>query len=251
MDPGDEDVVLEAGAAAPRLCRDASPAAPPQLRAHLQPTRTPHQVLTPERTRGLRAVWVFDCDIAVHPSVFPLGQVVGLMRATRATVLQPAIRAQVHGTYHTWLRVRQTHPSCVATTAGWVEMQTPIFSGDAWARLHEGVFALVPDAAMSESDFGLDLVWCAFLRDAFPSRPACLVTPAEAATHLNSHAIERYMTTTVKSRARSCAATCIVSRDKGKYRNYQERSAHILLRKNEELARKPKERWRRSSPSAD
>ena len=71
--------------------------------------------LTPERTEHLEAVWVFDCDIAVHPSVFPLGQLVGAMRATHATMLQPAIQAWIHGTYHYFLRVKKTHMSFCKT----------------------------------------------------------------------------------------------------------------------------------------
>ena len=94
------------------------------------------RVLTPDRVQSAALVWVFDCDIAVHPSVFPLGQLAGTLFNTRATLLQPSIRALVHGTYHTWLRVRSTHMSCVATTAQWVEMQTPIFSAAAWTVFH-------------------------------------------------------------------------------------------------------------------
>ena len=92
------------------------------------------RVLTPQRTHRLRAVWLFDCDIAVHPSAFPLGQLVGVLRATRASLMQPSVRALVHGTYHTWLRVRNAHMSCQATTAQFVEMQTPLFTGETWAK---------------------------------------------------------------------------------------------------------------------
>ena len=31
------------------------------------------RLLTPERTRHLEALWLFDADIAVHPAAFPLG----------------------------------------------------------------------------------------------------------------------------------------------------------------------------------
>jgi hypothetical protein len=166
--------------------------------------------LTPSRTKHLEAVWIFDCDIAVHPSVFPLGQLVGALTATRATVLQHSMQALVHGTYHTWLRVRKAHMSCMATTAQWVEMQTPIFSGDAWARFHTRVLSIVPDEGLASSDFGVDITWCALLQDEFPNRPTCLVTPAIAATHLNSHAIEKFMTKDVSKKVRSCTTTCLV-----------------------------------------
>ena len=164
--------------------------------------------LTPEITKDLELVWVFDCDIAIHPSVFPLGQLAGALKATRATMLQPAIQAWIHGTYHTFLRVKRTHMSCFATTAQWNEMQTPLFSGDAWARFHTKMLSTIPEAGLVTSDFGLDIVWCAFMKDEFPNRPACLVTPGIAATHLNSHAIEAYMSPDVKRQERSCTTTC-------------------------------------------
>ena len=112
------------------------------------------EFLTPERTQHLQVVWVFDCDIAVHPSVFPLGQLAGALLSTRATLLQPSIQALVHGTYHPWLRVKKAHMSCLATTAQWVEMQTPLFSGDAWATFHRKVLSIIPDEGLVTSDFG-------------------------------------------------------------------------------------------------
>ena len=164
--------------------------------------------LTPERTQHLQVVWVFDCDIAVHPSVLPLAQLASALIATRATVLQPSIQAQVHGTYHTWLRVKRAHMSCLATTAQYVEMQTPLFAGDAWARFHQKVLAVIPEEGLVTSDFGLDVMWCAFLRDEFPHRPTCLVTPSATATHLNSHEIEKHMSKEVALKERSCTKTC-------------------------------------------
>lgn len=169
-----------------------------------------YKYLTPARTRHLQLVWVFDCDIAVHPSVFPLSQLAGALMSTRATLLQPSIQAFVHGTYHPWLRVKKAHMSCLATTAQWVEMQTPLFAGDAWARFHEKVLAIIPEEGLVTSDFGLDIIWCAFLREEFPQRPTCLVTPSAAATHLNSHAIEAYMSKEVRQKERSCTTTCQV-----------------------------------------
>ena len=164
--------------------------------------------LTPERVQHLEVVWVFDCDIAVHPSTFPLGQLAGVLTTSRATVLQPSIQALVHGTYHPWLRVKKAHMSCLATTAQWVEMQTPLFAGDAWAAFHRQVLSIIPHEGLATSDFGLDIIWCAFLRNAFPGRPTCLVTPSFSATHLNSHAIESYMSKEVVTMERSCTTTC-------------------------------------------
>jgi hypothetical protein len=184
-------------------------------------------VLTPARTRGLELVWLFDCDIAVHPSVFPLGQMVGTLKATRATLIQPSVRGWLHGTYHGWLRARQSHMSCLATTAQFVEMQTPMFAGEAWARFNEVVLSEVPNEGLAASGYGIDISWCAAMRDFFPSRPTCLVTPAEAAIHLNSHTIEKFKGTfanqTYKAHTeRFCHTTCkvIQRRFKGYIQNY-------------------------------
>lgn len=146
--------------------------------------------------------------VAVHPSAFPLGQVAGILLSTRATMLQPSVRALVHGTHHSFLRVKPAHMSCLATTAQWVEMQTPLFAGEAWAAYHSSVLSHIADEDLAASDYGIDISWCAAVRDAFPSRPACLVTPAEAATHLNTHAIEKFMSKEVIRSVRSCAGTC-------------------------------------------
>ena len=149
--------------------------------------------LTPERTQHLQVVWVFDCDIAVHPSVLPLAQLAGALIATRATVLQPSIQAQVHGTYHTPGCASSAH-TCRASrrprnTLRCRRRCLPATRG----RDSTKVLAVIPEEGLVTSDFGLDVMWCAFLRDEFPHRPTCLVTPSATATHLNSHEIEKHM----------------------------------------------------------
>lgn len=59
-------------------------------------------VLTPLRTSMFRVVWLFDSDMAVHPSVLPLGTIVRTLLATNASLLQPAIRSAGGETQHTW-----------------------------------------------------------------------------------------------------------------------------------------------------
>ena len=113
------------------------------------------------RSRRVQLLWLVDSDISSHPSSFPLGVLAGILATTRATLLQPSIRAAVHGTPHAFLRVRQAHMSCVATTAGFVELQTPLFAPEAWAAFHERVLARVADADLADSDYGIDITWCA------------------------------------------------------------------------------------------
>ena len=165
-------------------------------------------ILTPEYVQRFKAVWMFDTDVAVHPSVFPLGSLMGVLTATGASVLQPSIRAFVHGTYHGFLRVKHAHMSCMATTARFVELMIPVFRMEAWAAVHRIMFAHLANADLVLSDHGIDLTWCALLASEFPDRPACLVTPSISALHTNTHQIEKFMNATVVKEARSCSRVC-------------------------------------------
>lgn len=166
--------------------------------------------LTPEFVSRFTVVWMFDSDIAVHPSVLPLGTMTASLFATGASVVQPSIRALVHGTYHSFLRVRAAHMSCLAHTARFVELQTPVFRTDAWVAFQSKVMSLIPDEDLAQSDYGIDISWCAFLASEFPSRPPCLVLPATSALHSNTHRIERFMNATAARTVRSCAGVCRV-----------------------------------------
>jgi hypothetical protein len=168
------------------------------------------RVITPDllRARNVELVWLVDSDIAIHPSAFPLGTLAGVLESTNATLLQPSIRALVHGTYHSFLRVKNAHMSCVATSAQFVELQCPVFAAEAWSAYHSRVLSHIADKDLAESDYGIDISWCAAVREAFPGRPACLVTPGETATHLNTHTIEKFMDKEIASKVRSCAGTC-------------------------------------------
>ena len=168
------------------------------------------RTLTPAllRARAVTLLWLVDSDISTHPSAFPLGNLAAVLEATSATLIQPSIRAHVHGTHHNFLRTRLAHMSCVATTARFVELQSPLFAADAWAAFHERVLSSVSDEDLADSDYGIDITWCAAVRDAFPRRPACLVVPGLPATHLNTHTIERFMDTSTVGKERSCAPTC-------------------------------------------
>ena len=73
------------------------------------------RVLTPERTRGMRMVWLFDADVAVHPSVMPLGLLASALLSSNASALQPLVRAAGMGTDHKWLRQRPSLSSCAAS----------------------------------------------------------------------------------------------------------------------------------------
>jgi hypothetical protein len=70
------------------------------------------------------------------------------------------------------------------------------------------VLSQIADKDLAESDYGIDISWCAAVREAFPGRPACLVTPGETATHLNTHTIEKFMVKEIARKERSCAGTC-------------------------------------------
>lgn len=172
--------------------------------------RTVHwkRYLTPERVASFDVVWLFDCDLGVHPSIFPLGHIVGTLSATNATMLQPSIRAQVHGTYHSGLRVRQTHMGCLATTAKFVESQSPVFRSDAWAAFHRGVLSQISYDDLAVSDYGLDLTWCGAMAAYFPKQPTCLVVPQTAIAHFLTYSSNRHVGTS----ERTCKGTCTTLR---------------------------------------
>ena len=120
-------------------------------------------VLTPAFVQRFSAVWMFDSDVAVHPSIFPLGSLMGVLSGTGASLLQPSIRAQWDGTYHGFLRVKHAHMSCLATTAKFVELMIPIFRMEAWAAVHRRMFARLADEDLFRADHGIDLTWCALV----------------------------------------------------------------------------------------
>ena len=165
-------------------------------------------VLTPAYVQRFSAVWMFDSDVAVHPSIFPLGSLMGVLSGTGASLLQPSIRAQVHGTYHGFLRVKHAHMSCLATTAKFVELMIPIFRMEAWAAVHRRMFARLADEDLFRSDHGIDLTWCALVASEIPDRPPCLVTPSISALHTNTHRIERFLNSSARVHVRSCSGVC-------------------------------------------
>ena len=165
-------------------------------------------VLTPAYVQRFEAVWMFDSDVAIHPSIFPLGSLMGVLAATGANLLQPSIRAKVHGTYHGFLRVKNAHLSCMATTAKFVELMIPVFRMEAWAAVHRRMFSRLADEDLARSDHGIDLTWCALLSSEIPDRPPCLVTPSISALHTDTHRIERFMNASTAQATRSCARVC-------------------------------------------
>ena len=113
------------------------------------------RVLSPLRLKAAELLWLFDCDIATHPSLFPLGQLAAGLIATNASVLQPAVRGwNGRGSHHAHLAPRAVHLSCYATTVPFIELQTPFFRADAWAAFHTGVLAHIPDRHLATSDHG-------------------------------------------------------------------------------------------------
>ena len=87
------------------------------------------RVLTPQLVVQFRALWLFDGDIAIHPSVFPLATLVNALVAVNASAAQPAIRAGAGGlaTFQGHLvHKRPVSAGCVITTAKSVEIDTTV-----------------------------------------------------------------------------------------------------------------------------
>ena len=87
----------------------------------------------------------------------------GALLSTNASAMQPVIRSKGLGTDHTWLRQRPSLSSCVASTARFVEVMTPLLQVDAWRSIHKHLLTPVPDDALEVSDFGIDVTWFARL----------------------------------------------------------------------------------------
>jgi hypothetical protein len=166
------------------------------------------RALTPKRLVGVSVLWLFDADVATHPSLMPLGEIVSALLTTNASALQPVVRSAGMGTDHPWLRQRPSLTSCVASTAKFVEVMTPVLQADAWLQFYTKVLSRVPDESLAVSDFGIDVTWCAFFADTFPKRPPCLILHSAAAVHYNSRSIGRFMNRSTVLQERSCAGTC-------------------------------------------
>jgi len=169
------------------------------------------RVLTPQLVVQFRALWLFDGDVAIHPSVFPLATLVNALVAVDASAAQPAIRAGHAGltTFQGHLvHKRPVSASCVITTAKSVEIMTPLFQTDGWAAFHEQVLTTIPDDKLAASAHGIDRMWCSWLRVAFPARPACVVVHSEVALHADSRSMRRYMNATAFRQGKSCSGTC-------------------------------------------
>ena len=180
--------------------------------------------LTPAVVRPYSAVWIFDSDIIVHPSVLPLGGIADAFLSSGASIAQPVVRAYGGGTAHMWLRQRAVHMSCLAATAKFVEMQSAFFRAEAWSVYSSEVMARIPDRALAVSDFGMDVMWCAALADLLPARPPCLVLYAWAYVHLNGQTLARYMNKTTLTEERSCSLTCTTL--KTRFRRYWMNYSH-------------------------
>ena len=208
----------------------SSNAAPARLHARLEVSFVPgmktlfwKQVLTREELtrRKVLVLWLFDADVYTHPAVMPLGELVSALLSSDASALQPVVRAAGMGVSHTWLRQRPALSSCVASTARFVEVMTPLLRADAWTAFHERYLSAVPDAALAVSDFGVDVTWCAAFARAFPARPACLVLYSAAAVHGNTNSMHRRMNASVYKQGRMCAETCrVLKRFRSEWMNY-------------------------------
>ena len=166
------------------------------------------RILTARRLQAVRVVWLFDADVATHPSSMPLGVLVSALLTSDASALQPTIRSAGLGTDHTWLRQRPCLSSCVASTAKFVEVMTPVLRAEAWLRFHDEILSKVPDEALALSDFGIDVTWCAFFGWHFPERPPCLILYSAAVVHFNSNSIKRFMNASTITQERACTGTC-------------------------------------------
>ena len=77
-------------------------------------------VLTPSRLNGIGVLWLFDADVAMHPAVMPLGELVSALLSTDASAMQPHVRSAGAHLCHRyrpgawWCDQRHLRYECVA-----------------------------------------------------------------------------------------------------------------------------------------
>ena len=160
------------------------------------------QILTPERTAAADIVWLCDGDMDIK--AFNVMTLLEEMRASRALLAQPRIRAawpRGRGTDIPNLQAHSDHfPStCRAVETRYVETMTPIFVRKAWDIVHSHLLTKLPDELLGRTSKQLDDTWCGMLKrrwtgqpDSQPDsrRPACALLNSSVA-HFDYHLIER------------------------------------------------------------
>ena len=106
--------------------------------------------------------------------VLPLGQLVEMLLATGASLIQPTLR-------HPAGPFAQRHDlnfSCMAVQTRAARMDSPIFRVEAWTLFYQLVLSAARSRFLSADVSGLNLLWCPLLGLMHPRRVGC----AEAAS---------------------------------------------------------------------
>ena len=151
--------------------------------------------------------------------VLPLGQLVEMLLATGASLIQPTLRHPVgpHAQRH------DPNSSCMAVQTRVASMDSPIFRVEAWTLFYQLVLSAARGRFLSSHVSGLNLLWCPLLRLMHPRRVGCAEAASIPALRLRGGAdqcagraclamVEEWMARSHVTRARPVLARQLISR---------------------------------------
>ena len=131
------------------------------------------------------------------------------MRRLGAMLSQPLIAASTNGgrsTDHMILR----HPSsCHAKRTHIVEIMTPLFLVRAWQDVWKELISLIPSAERRSNICDIDMHWCYFLKQKYPSSQPCIVFNTSI-VHYDTHSIERFGSGVTVTRSRTMPGATLI-----------------------------------------
>ena len=151
--------------------------------------------------------------------VLPLGQLVEMLLATGASLIQPTLRhpAGPHAQRH------EPNSSCMAVQTRVAGMDSPIFRVEAWTLFYQLVLSAARSRFLSSHVSGLNLLWCPLLGLVHPRRVGCAEAASIPALRLHGGAdqcagraclamVEEWMARSHVTRARPVLARQLISR---------------------------------------
>ncbi|KAJ8600371.1 hypothetical protein CTAYLR_000708 [Chrysophaeum taylorii] len=124
------------------------------------------------RVEAFSHVWVLDDDVR-WPAMDAVAAFLGVVRDERPLIAQPTIR----GSWQKLVSPEQDRfaPNCTVWATDFVEVMAPIIRAPVLADVYSRLLSTT-----SHSDWGLDMVWCAYAKRRFgtTSTTTCLVVDA-------------------------------------------------------------------------
>lgn len=176
------------------------------------------RVILPVAAFPFDFILLFDVDMEVRPTAFPLEQMIKHMRISGASMMQPTITSRlarpkrqtgfgepgVRSTDWPHLRVSSWSGDCMLETVAAIEVQAALIRRDAWNFIYTIDLTSRSDRLLYRSANGLQVQWCEHLRGtaAFRGRRSCVVARHLTMVHNDWRQIDVY-NRTAQARARN------------------------------------------------